>query len=165
MLYDEIIEVLDDRGEVLYTASRSAILKPGFRNFRLVSCFVRTKSGIFHMFRRAYHKASYGGKFGSVGGCVTAGESYEEALARELYEETSIVLATCSWKQLGYLTPSNDNTIGHVALYEVITEAVPVYSFDDFAELRAMDLDELKNLCITAQEVTHNLPIYVQKFY
>jgi ADP-ribose pyrophosphatase YjhB (NUDIX family) len=128
------------------------------------------------MFRRAYHKSRYGGKFGAVGGCVKAGESYYEALCREVQEEIDIDVTMHECKLLGYVNPKDDNTIGHVAVYEIVachtkpgrsmvSEETIIYEVDDFAEMKHFALQELKVLCEANTEVTHNLPIYVRRFY
>jgi ADP-ribose pyrophosphatase YjhB (NUDIX family) len=162
---DEMIEVLDDNGTVLHTALRSQVMRPDFVNFKLVSAFIRDAHGNFIMFRRAYHKSRYGGKFGAVGGCVAAGESYYEALCREVQEEIGIDVTTHECKLLGYVNPKQDNTIGHVAVYEIVVSEIIDYEKDDFAEMRHFTLQELKALCNANTEVTHNLPIYVHRFF
>lgn len=162
---DEMIEVLDINGAVLHTALRSQVMRPNFVNFKLVSAFIRDAQGNFVMFRRAYHKSRYGGKFGAVGGCVKAGESYHEALCREVLEEIGIDVATHACKLLGYANPKDDNTIGHVAVYEIIVPETIEYAVDDFAEMKRYTVCELEALCDENTQVTHNLPIYVRKFY
>lgn len=162
---DEMIEVLDDNGAVLHTALRSQVMRPDFVNFKLVSAFIRDAQGNFVMFRRAYHKSRYGGKFGTVGGCVAAGESYCEALCREVQEEIGVDVAKHTCKFLGYANPKDDNTIGHVAVYEIIVPEAIDYTPDDFAEMQRYTLQELQTLCVENTQVTHNLPIYVRKFY
>ncbi len=162
---DEIIEILNDAGDVTHTDYRSRVMHNGFVNFKLVSAFIRNHNGDFIMLRRAYHKSRYGGKFGTVGGCVGAEESYQEALFRELFEETGIDVATSQWKLLGHTTPTANNTIGHTAVYEIITSEPIQYTADDFAELRVCTLEGLTQLCDENTDVTHNLPIYMKKFY
>lgn len=162
---DEMIEVLDDNGVVLRTALRSQVMRPDFVNFKLVSAFIRDAQDNFVMFRRAYHKSRYGGKFGAVGGCVAAGESYYEALCREVQEEIGIDVTTHECTLLGYATPKQDGVIGHVAVYEIIASEMINYAVDDFAEMKHFTLQELKALCDANTEVTHNLPIYVHNFF
>lgn len=162
---DEIIEILDDAGQVIGTDYRSQVMQHNFVNFKLVSAFIRDITGNFIMFRRAYHKSRYGGKFGTVGGCVGVGESYQDAFFREVQEEIGIDVAVYSWRFLGYTNPRADATIGHTAVYEIIVPLISSYTQDDFAEMRIMSQQELELLCIENKEVTHNLPIYCRKFY
>jgi len=162
---DEVIEVLNDSGAVIRMALRSEVMCDDFVNFKLVSAFVRDAQGNFIMFRRAYHKSRYGGKFGTIGGCVKAGESYDEALCREVQEEICIDIGTRTCKLLGHLNPKDNNTIGHVAVYEIVVPETINYAMDDFAEMRLYTPQELQALCNENTQVTHNLPIYVRTFY
>lgn len=164
MLIEEMLDVLDDHGNILGVAPRSELIEGDFRNYRLVSAFIRSADNSFYMLRRAHTKKHFGGCFASVGGCVQAGESYDEALFREIEEEVFLKPTDYSWKLLGYTTPKNDDTFGHVAVYELVCMQELTYNSDDFCELRQVSLDELHTLCIQS-EVSHNLPIYVKKFY
>jgi 8-oxo-dGTP pyrophosphatase MutT (NUDIX family) len=164
-LTEEIIDLLDDHGTIITPMPRSQLMESGSRNFRLASAFLRTQNGNFIMFRRAYTKKSFPGLFGTVGGCVETGEAYEAAFARKVYEEVGIDVHAYSWKLLGHTTPRQDNTIGHVAVYEVFCDPINTYNTDDFAEYRIFSFEELTDLCAQNKEVTHNTPILFKKFY
>lgn len=163
-MHEEMLDILDDAGNCIGVAGRDQLIQNGFRNYKLVSAFVRSPEGFFYTFRRSYDKKCFGGCFASVGGCVQAGESYEEALFREIEEEIMLKKEEYTWRFLGNTTPLQDNTYGHVAVYELITSNKISYNTDDFCEMRILSLKDLQLLCQT-QEVSHNLPIYVQKFY
>lgn len=67
-------------------------LPSGFvADFEVVSCFLECKDAIL-LLRRLEHKPQ-GGKWGGPAGKVDDGESREEAMLRELREETSIALS------------------------------------------------------------------------
>jgi len=161
---EEILDVLDEQGKIIGTASRDQVMQSDSKNFRLVSAFIRSVDGLFYMLRRAHTKKAFGGCFASVGGCVQAGESYDQALFREIEEEVFLKPEEYTWRLLGYTTPQHDDTFGHVAVYELITSQKLCYNTDDFCEMRIIALDELYALAQTP-EVSHNLPIYVKKFY
>lgn len=163
--YDELIDELDDNGTVLGPVLRTQLLATESKNYRLASALIRTSDGNFIMFRRAYTKDAFPGLFGSVGGCVQAGESYEMGFAREVLEEIGLDIQQYPWKFIGFTTPKIDNTYGHVGLYEITCDTVPVYNPDDFAECRIFNFDELRTLCHENREVTHNMPILFKKFY
>ncbi len=162
---DEIIDQLDDAGAILGPVSRAQLLATGSKNYRLASALLRTPDGNFIMFRRAYHKKVFPGLFGAVGGCVQSGESYEQGFMREVLEEVGLDVRTCEWKFIGYTTPKDDNTYGHVGLYEVTCDSINSYNTDDFAECRIFTFDELQKWCHENKEVTHNMPIIFKKFY
>ena len=165
MTHDEIIDELDDNGIVVGQVSRAKLLGADSRNYRLASALLRTPNGEFIMFRRSYSKKAFPGLFGAVGGCVQSGETYEMGFAREVLEEVGLDIYTCPWKFIGYTNPKQDNTYGHVALYEVTCSPISTYNTDDFSECRLFTFDELQQLCIANKEVTHNMPILFRKFY
>lgn len=163
--YDEIIDELDDNGTVIRPVSRAELMATGSKNYRLASVLVRTRTGDFIMFRRAYDKKVFPGLFGAVGGCAQTGETFEQAFMREVEEEVGLDVTHYPWRLLGYTTPKDDNTFGHVALYEVICDSIRTYNSDDFAESRIFSFEELKQLCTQKEHVTHNMPILFKKFY
>jgi isopentenyl-diphosphate delta-isomerase len=164
-LHDEIIDQVDDNGTVIGPVSRAALLATGSKNYRLAAALLRTQNGDFIMFRRAYSKKVFPGLFGAVGGCVQTGESYDEACAREVFEEVGLNMHEFPWKFVGFTSPKNDNTFGHVGLYEIMCDSIETYNTDDFAECRIFSFDELARLCAENKEVTHNMPILFKKFY
>jgi 8-oxo-dGTP pyrophosphatase MutT (NUDIX family) len=163
--HDEIIDQLDDNGTIIGPVSRAALLATGSKNYRLASALLRTHDGNFIMFRRAYHKTLFPGLFGAVGGCVQSGETYQEGFAREVLEEIGINVHNYPWKLIGYTTPKDDNTFGHVGLYEITCDSISSYNENDFAECRIFSFDELAQLCAENRQVTHNMPILFKKFY
>lgn len=163
--HDELIDELDESGAIIGPVLRTKLLATGSKNYRLASALLRTSDGNFIMFRRAYSKKVFPGLFGAVGGCVQSEETYEEGFAREVLEEVGLDVRGCEWKFIGYTTPKEDNTFGHVGLYEVICEPMSTYNTDDFAECRIFTFDELQQLCHENKEVTHNMPIIFKKFY
>ena len=162
---DEMLDMLNDAGEIVGVASRNDVMQSDVRNYRLVSAFLRSPDGQFHILRRAYTKKNFGGCFASVGGCVQAGESYEQALFREIEEEVFLKPIDYTWQLLGYTNPKIDDTYGHVAVYELICSKEVTYNPEDFCEIRTLSLDELHQLCQQQTDVSHNLPIYIKKFY
>jgi 8-oxo-dGTP diphosphatase len=67
--------------------------------FDVVSCFVEQKGKIL-LLHRCAHKLE-GGKWGAPAGKIDPGESTEEALVREVYEETGINLRAYAVECLG----------------------------------------------------------------
>ena len=165
MIYDELIDILNDDGEMVGTAFRNQIIQNNFKNYKLVSAIVRSPDGLFYILRRAVTKKAFGGCFASVGGCVQAGESYEQALQREIEEEIGLKSTDYTHTLLGYTTPKIDDTFGHVAVYELISMREFIYNPDDFCEMRLLSLQDLHVLCAQNDQVSHNLPIYMKKFY
>jgi 8-oxo-dGTP pyrophosphatase MutT (NUDIX family) len=162
---DEIIDLLDDQGNVIGPISRAELMASASRNFRLVSALLRRPDGNFILFRRSYTKKAFPGVFASVGGCVQSGETFQQAMARELYEEVGLHLHEYPWRLLGYTKPFEDDTIGYVALYEIQYDGIIQDNTDDFCESRIFSFSQVMQLCNQKHEVTHNVPIYFSKFY
>ena len=68
----------------------------------------------------------------SMGGHVESGESYEEALARELMEKLKIDVQKTNCELLGYLTPHRSGVSAFMKIYRVKTNSAPAYNEDDF---------------------------------
>jgi ADP-ribose pyrophosphatase YjhB (NUDIX family) len=162
---DEIVDLLDNAGLVIGPISRNQLMASDSRNFRLVSAIIRRTNGDFILFRRSYTKKAFPGCFASVGGCVQSGKTYNQAMARELYEEVGLYLYEYTWRLLGYTRSNTDDTIGHVAVYELYCDMDIAYNNDDFCEYRVFSLAQVLQLCAQNKEVTHNIPIYFAKFY
>jgi 8-oxo-dGTP pyrophosphatase MutT (NUDIX family) len=88
---DELVEVVDERGEVLETVSRAEMRRRNLRH-RTVFIAVTDPAGerlLVH--RRAEWKETAPGWWDvAFGGVVTAGEGWDEAAARELAEEAGV---------------------------------------------------------------------------
>lgn len=99
--------------------------------------------------------------WGTIGGSLELGETFEEAAARELYEETGLraekfdFLMNLSGKDLYYKYPNGDEVYNIIAVYEVKeTEGVPIINDDESLELRFFSLQEpMPNLNSTAKTI------------
>jgi len=87
---EEIVDLVDEDDEVIGRAPRHEVL---VRNLlrRGVAAIVRNNRGEIYVHRRADTRDAFPGMYDMfVAGLVTSGESYEDAIRRELAEELGI---------------------------------------------------------------------------
>lgn len=89
------------------------------------------------------------GDWGTIGGGMELGESFEEAAHRELYEESGltckevILKAVLSGKDMYYRYPNGDEVYNAIMLYEAIgVEGEPFLNDDEGLELKFFSLTE-----------------------
>ena len=86
----EVLEVVNERGEVLYEATRSEIHSKGLLH-KEIHVWLYTPDGKLVFQHRSKMKDTFPDKLdASVGGHVDIGESYEKAALRECKEELGI---------------------------------------------------------------------------
>jgi isopentenyldiphosphate isomerase len=163
-MYDELLDLVDVNDVVIATMPRSQVFAQGLTNFRLVSAFVKNNDGKFCFFRRARNKKVYPGAFGLVGGCVQSGESYQEALIRELQEEIGVDVQQLPHRILGHIGSERDSMKGNGPVYEVTVNAELSYNTDDFCEQLWITPQQLYERIQQGEAATHNLPILLQRF-
>ena len=128
----ELIDVYDENNNFLnYSADRDEIHKKKLWH-RHVSAWVMNQEGKVLLQQRSFNKKKNPGKWAKTGGHVDAGETCDEAMKREVFEEIGIIL-------------DNDNFIN----FEVIKRHSPkenyyIYNYIIFTDLKEKDftLDE-----------------------
>ena len=166
MKTEEMLDLVDETGTVIETRPRAEVFALNLCNFRLVCAFLKNSNGVFSVLRRSHRKASYPGAFGMIGGCVSAGESFDQAFKRETMEAVNLNIEDVDFRLLGYSTPKQHGTRGYVATYEMTFDGKVSYNTDDFTELITVSADELAHMCSERSEkFTNNFPILFEQFY
>lgn len=164
-MIEEMLDLVDENDHVISVMPRSYVFAHNLTNFRLVSAFLRDTHGNFLIPRRTKYKSHYPDLFACVGGCVQTGETYDQACARELFEETGIVLHDTTYRTLGVLNPWQHDTKGYNTVYEVIIDPTRIdLNSDDFSEIICVSSTQLPAQ-LTVKHVTHNFPILLKHFY
>ena len=132
MSSDELLDLLDDSGEIIGTIWRSASDEK--RNIRSVNAFVKNRAGELFIPRRTAHKARFPGALDfSVGGCVQAGEHYDDALRREAREELNLDVDACGFHRLAEFSPHITDLSSFMRVYEIRTDRTPHLNPNDFS--------------------------------
>lgn len=86
---EEIVDIVDERGRVLYPLTKVEAHQKGLLH-KTVIAEVRDSKGRWLLIEQAPHKQDAGQYVSPVGGHVKSGESEEEALKREAMEEIGL---------------------------------------------------------------------------
>lgn len=163
---DELLDIVDQQDRVIGQQWRSHVYATDAVNFRVVNAFVVNSHGQIWLPRRSAHKRTFPLCLDmSMGGHVESGESYDQALRRELGEELGIHLEDVVWRLLGYLTPYIDHVSAFMNVYEIHTDTAPIYNQDDFIEGYWFTAREALERIQQGDRSKRDLPILLRRFY
>lgn len=163
---DEILDIVNAADKVLKQMPRSEIYKQGMSNFRVVNVFIENSEGQLWIPRRTENKKLFPLCLDmSMGGHVTAGETYEEALCRELKEELRMVISNYRHEFLGQLTPERHRVSAFMKVYGIYTDDTPNYNENDFVESFWLFPNEILARLQNGDRAKDDLPILIKHFY
>lgn len=96
---------------------------------------------------------------------VESGETYEEALKRELFEELIIDTETIPYHLLGHLAPHGNNISAFMNVYEINMDECPKYNTGDFVEYFWLSPKDLISKLKNGEKSKDDLPKLVKIFY
>lgn len=129
---DELLDLLDDAGEVVGVLWRSQ--SRGVRHKRGVVGFLCNPAGEVFVPRRLESKAWWPGALDfSVGGLAMAGETPEEAFVREVQEELGLRLTEGGFQFLADFSPLSTSLQCFTRVYQVPFEGTPKLAPDEFS--------------------------------
>lgn len=155
---EEILDLVDASDKVIGQIRRAeldSLLGDGSRFVRSVDLFIIRSDGKIWVPTRTLHKKiAPGGLDYSVGGHVLSGETYEQAIIRELAEEASI---TVTPEELEYIAtpPPFDYYIS--PLYVLRSDTQPALS-SEHTDGQWLTIDELKNKLESGARAKESLP-------
>lgn len=163
---EEILDLVDRNDQVIAQIERSKAAAARKVNIRAVNAFVVNQQGQLWIPRRTAQKKACPLHLDfSVSGCVSSGESYDQAFERELQEELNLTLAHLSYKKLGALTPHEHGTCVFMHMYQIAYDQAPDYNINDFMEYSWLYPEELLEKITQGEKTKSDLPIVLKHFY
>lgn len=167
-LTEEYLDLVDQNDQVIGQKKRSEVYAEGYHNFgfRVVNLFVVNSQGQIWLPRRRQEKAHCPLHLDcSMGGHVSSGETYEQALKRETLEELNLDVDKIDLKFLGYLTPHQHGVSAFMKVYETKMDDAPNYNPNDFFEYLWVSPQELFDRIAMGEKTKSDLPKMIKIFY
>lgn len=163
---DELLDMVNKNDEVIGQKRRSEVYSKKLSNFRVVNAFLINKDGKLWIPRRAKDKRIFPLCLdASMGGHVSAGETYEQAFAREMMEELRIDVNVTPYEYIGTLNPNKNNTSAYMKVYLIRTNDIPNYNPNDFIEYFWLYPQELLDRISSNDKSKDDLPILVKNLF
>lgn len=144
---DELLDLVDKNDQVIGTIMRSQSMlvhREGKGYLRAAELFIRDKEGKLWIPRRSMKKSiAPGGLDYSASGHVALGESYEEALRREVKEELNLDIKPELLRLIHKFPPIGDEPKFFRAVYIYESDEAPNFNREDFTEYYWLTPQEL----------------------
>jgi len=163
---DELLDIVDATDAVIGQRWRAELYQEGACNFRVVNAFLKNRLGKLWIPRRSVSKRIFPLCLDmSMGGHVSAGESYDEAFARELMEELNFDVRQVQSQVLGKLSPYVHGVSAFITVYEICSDLTPEYNADDFCEFFWLTPNEVLAALESGDKAKDDLARLVRIFY
>jgi isopentenyldiphosphate isomerase len=162
---EEYLDLVDENDIVIGRKLRSEIYAEGFLNFRAAHAFLINSKGQLWIPRRTAHKVLLPLALDfSAAGHVESGETYDDAFAREVFEELAIDVSKVEHRLLGKLTPKDGVKIFQ-QVYEIKSDTTPNYNPDDFIESSWVTPQEIVEKIEGGEKAKSDMAFIIRKFY
>ncbi len=142
-MQEELLEVVNENGEIIRTLPRSEIHGNPSLIHRVVHVLVFNKKGEILLQKRSMHKDVAPGKWDtSVGGHVHYGETLDVAVKREMEEELGITI--CKPEFLYTYVHSNPYETELVYTYSCVYNGNISFQQEEIDEVRLWSLEEIR---------------------
>ena len=137
---DELLDIVNEYDQVIGQKWRSEIDAEDEGpdsplNIRSINAFIENDKGQLWIPRRTASKKRWPLALDmSISGCVSAGETYEQAFERETQEEVNLDTNKIDWKFIGHFSPYKDNVRSFMNVYKISMNEAPAYNPDDYCE-------------------------------
>ncbi len=162
---DELLDLVNNKDQIIGQKLRSEIYTEKLTNFRVVNALIINDLGYLWIPRRSKEKKLFPLCLdASMGGHVSSGESYLDAFKRETLEELRIDVEQKQYIHWGSLTPAINNTSAFMQIYLLKTNEVPNYNRKDFVEYFWLKPQELLNK-LTTDKAKDDLPRIIKALF
>lgn len=159
---DELLDIVNEYDQVIGQKCRSEVYNQKLSSFRVINAFLINDQNQLLIPRRTKHKKLFPSCLDvSVGGHVTAGETYQQAFERELKEELNLNLVECDYTMIGKLTPHEHIVSAFMHFYVIKSSIMPDYNKDDFESACWMSIQELQEKIKQGEPSKGDLPILI----
>lgn len=159
---DELLDIVDYSDKVIGQKLRSEIYTEKMSNFRVINAFLINSNRQVWIPRRSHNKKLFPLCLdASVGGHVTAGETYEQAFERELTEELNIELSSISHQLIAKLTPLDHGVSAYMHVYLIMANQEPIYNTNDFISAAWYEISQLLSIIKKGEPTKGDLPILI----
>ncbi|CAN5177765.1 hypothetical protein BH09DEP1_BH09DEP1_4880 [soil metagenome] len=140
-MQDEILDIVDQYDQVIGTVLRDSAASDTCGNIRIVLAFLVDQNGRIGLLKRTANKDTDPLSWALVGGCVSSGEDYDTAIAREVAEEVNLNPSDYQISLLGYYPPQMGWTgrqgLGfYKKIYQIKVNTTNIaYNPDDFCQI------------------------------
>ncbi len=162
----ELLDLVDKDDHVIGQMPRPEVHARKLSNYRVVNAFIINDNGELWIPRRTKDKDRFPLCLdASAAGHVMAGETYQEAFARELMEEVCINIASKGYILMGALNPFKHQTGAFMEVYCIKSNDVPDYNHEDFIEYYWLTPHDLLKAIERGEAVKPDLPIIMREFF
>lgn len=165
-IVEEILDIVDRNDVVIDQQPRSEVYRLGMYQFRVVNAFLINSAGELWIPRRSPNKRLFPSALDtSMGGHVSAGESYDMAFFRELAEELALDARVIPYEYLGSLNPYDHGTSAFMRVYAIHTDVAPEYNREDFVEYYWLKPEVLLDRLAAGEPSKGDLPKIVRALF
>lgn len=165
---DELLDLVNEQDQVIGTIWRSvAQAEKKIASLRAIWFLLKNELGQLAIPRRAAHKKINPLYLdGSAVGQVRSGETYEQAMIREVLEELNVDVMDLPYRLVGNLTPTT-GAQSFIAIFElqVQKDFQLNYNQDDFSELLWLYPNEILEKYNQGEKMRPTLLSIISTFY
>ncbi len=167
-MQDELLDLVNEQDQVVGTMWRSqAYAEKRLASLRAVWLLIKNQDGKFWIPKRcATKKNSPNTLDGSTAGHVSSGETYEQAMIREVAEELNFDISTMAYRSIGKMTPET-GSISFIEIFElqVPNDFIIDYNKNDFSEFMWLSSQDIIEKWQAGEKVRKTLVAIMRTFY
>lgn len=165
---EELLDIVNEHDQIVGVMTRSqAYEQQKLASLRATWLLIKNQSGKFWIPRRQLTKLILPGYLdGSAVGHVSSGESYEQAMIREVAEELNFDISLLPYTYIGKITPQ-EGAICFMEIFEleVCNDFIIDYNTEDFSEFFWLSSQEIIEKIRAGEKAKDSLVKIMYKFY